>query len=228
MRLLLVEDDQLLGDGIRAGLRLQGWTADWVRDGEAGRQALEHDRFDAVILDLGLPRLDGIEVLKGLRAAGNDVPVLILTARDAVSDRIAGLDAGADDYLTKPFDLDELAARLRALIRRHAGHAEPVLRVGDLELNPAARSVARAGTAVDLTAREFGLLEALVQAGGRPLTRQRLEEVLYGWDDSAEGNVLEVHVHNIRKKLGKTLIVTVRGVGYRCATETELSQGGGA
>ncbi len=214
MRLLLVEDDPMLGSGLQAGLRQAGYTVDWLQDGLGADQALSDEVFDLVVLDLGLPRLDGIEVLRRLRQRGNDTPVLVLTARDAVSDRIEGLDCGADDYLIKPFDLDELNARLRALKRRHAGRSAPQIHHGNLTLDPAARSVTRDGTQVTLSQREFVLLLLLLENSGRVLTRERLENALYGWEGETESNALEVFIHHLRKKLGAELITTVRGVGY--------------
>lgn len=214
MRILLVEDDPLLGDGLRVGLGQEGYTVDWIRDGQAARLALETGSYVLVVLDLGLPRLSGLELLRALRAQGNGVPVLILTARDAVADRIAGLDSGADDYMIKPFDLDELAARIRALLRRRMGRASPVLRHGELALDPAAHRVTLAGEAVELSPREFALLQALLDNAGRVLSRAQLEESLYGWGEEVESNAVEVHVHHLRRKLGPELIRTVRGVGY--------------
>lgn len=215
MRILLVEDDELLGDGVRAGLSLAGCTVDWVRDGGAADAALAGDRFDAVVLDLGLPRLPGLEVLRRLRDRGDAVPVLILTARDSVGERVAGLDAGADDYLVKPFDLDELGARLRALYRRGQGVAEPLLRHGDLVLDPATRSVTAESATVELAPREFSLLQILMGASGRVVSRRRLMDSLYGWEGDVESNALEVHIHNLRRKLPSVVIKTVRGVGYK-------------
>lgn len=214
MRLLIVEDDPLLGDGIQAGLKQAGYSADWVRDGVAAEQALGNEAFDAVVLDLGLPRLSGLDLLRKLRAAGNAVPVLILTARDRVEDRVAGLDSGGDDYLVKPFDLHELAARLRALVRRSHGQAQPVLRIGELELDPAAHAVRFEGAPVDLSGREFSVLHALALNAGRVLSRDRLEQTLYGWGEEVESNAIEVHIHHLRRKLRADLIRTVRGVGY--------------
>ena len=196
MRILAVEDDPLLGDGIAADL------------------ALRSASHAAVVLDLGLPRMEGLEVLRRMRAAGNRTPVLVLTARDAVEDRIRGLDGGADDYVLKPFDLHELAARLRALIRRSAGEAATLLRVGEIELDPAARRVRFMGKSVDLPAREFALLQALMLASGRVLTREQLAERLYAWGEEVESNAIDVHVHHLRRKLAPALIRTVRGVGY--------------
>ncbi len=219
MRILIVEDDRLLGEGILAGLRQAGFQADWVQDGAAGLAALESEPFSAVVLDLGLPRLSGLEVLRALRKAGNATPVLILTARDTSEDVIAGLDAGADDYMVKPFDLGELAARLRALIRRAAGAAAPLLQHGALTLDPAARAVRWQGRAVELAPREFALLHELLLAAGRVLTRTQLEAKLYPWGEEVESNALEVHVHHLRKKLAADLIRTVRGVGYMVPRE---------
>jgi two-component system, OmpR family, response regulator QseB len=214
MRLLLVEDDSMLGEGVRRGLRQQGHAVDWVRDGEAAELAVAGEPYDVVLLDLGLPRKSGVEVLRELRRRGQRVPVLILTAQDAVGDRVAGLDAGADDYLVKPFDLDELAARIRALHRRSSGRAEPLIEHGALTLNPATHEVFLSGAPVDLSAREFSLLHALLEHPGRPISRARLEERLYGWGDQVESNAVEVHVHALRRKLGAERIKTLRGVGY--------------
>lgn len=214
MRVLLVEDDRLLGDGVKAGLTGAGFAVDWVRDGEAALAALGSESFAAVLLDLGLPRKDGVAVLAALRAAGNPVPVLVLTARDQVADKVRALDQGADDYVVKPFDLDELAARLRALVRRSQGRAEACLRHGELILDPAARTVSLKGEPVLLTSREFELLRMLLDGAGRVLTRRVLDEQLYAWGESVESNALEVHIHHLRRKLGSELIRTVRGVGY--------------
>ncbi|MEP7183574.1 MAG: response regulator [Betaproteobacteria bacterium] len=214
MRLLVVEDDRLLGDGIRAGLAQAGFAVDWVEDGRAAELALDAEPYALVVLDLGLPRRSGLEVLAGLRARGNRVPVLILTARDTVTDRVGGLDAGADDYLVKPFDLAELTARVRALVRRSAGGADPVLRVADVTLDPVARAVTRAGRSIDLAPREFALLHELMRHAGRVLSRERLERSLYPWDEEPGSNAIEVHVHHLRRKLGADLIRTRRGAGY--------------
>lgn len=214
MRILLAEDDQLLGDGIRAGLGLEGDTVDWVNDGLAADQALATDEFDLLVLDLGLPRKDGLEVLRGLRRRGDLTPVLILTARDKVADRVAGLDAGADDYLTKPFDLDELLARVRALTRRRTGRAAPLLQHGELQLDPATHLVLLGGAPVELAPREYALLRLLLEQRGKVLSRTRLVEALYGWDGDLESNAIEVHIHHLRRKLGNSLIRTVRGIGY--------------
>lgn len=214
MRILLVEDDPLLGDGTQVGLTQAGFAVDWVRDGVAAEAALAAEPHAAVVLDLGLPRLSGMELLRRLRARGKTVPVLILTARDAVADRVAGLDAGADDYLVKPFDLAELAARLRALVRRHHGAAAGVLRVGELELDPARHEVRFRGRTVDLGPREFALLQELMLNAGRVLSRQSLEQRLYPWGGEVDSNAIEVHVHHLRRKLAPGVIRTLRGVGY--------------
>ena len=214
MRILLVEDDLQLGDGLMVGLRQAGFAVDWVRDGHAADLALSTETFDLVVLDLGLPRLSGMEVLKRARDRGRTAPVHILTARDATGDKVSGLDAGADDYLVKPIDLDELAARIRALTRRSAGRAAPLLTHGNLALDPAAHSVTLAGQPVDLASREFSLLQLLLESAGRVLTRSQLEQSLYGWGDEPDSNALEVHIHHLRRKLGSELIRTLRGVGY--------------
>ena len=214
MRILLVEDDLQLGDGLMVGLRQAGFAVDWVRDGHAADLALSTETFDLVVLDLGLPRLSGMEVLKRARDRGRTAPVPILTARDATGDKVSGLDAGADDYLVKPIDLDELAARIRALTRRSAGRAAPLLTHGNLALDPAAHSVTLAGQPVDLASREFSLLQLLLESAGRVLTRSQLEQSLYGWGDEPDSNALEVHIHHLRRKLGSELIRTLRGVGY--------------
>lgn len=214
MRLLLVEDDAMLGDGVRAGLTLDGFTVDWVQDGVAAQLAIQAEPYALVILDLGLPKLAGLDLLKQLRQSGNTVPILILTARDTVADRVRGLDSGADDYLIKPFDLDELAARIRALLRRNTGRATPQIRHGDIVLDPAAHTVTASNTPVELSAREFAVLQALLESTGRVLSREQLEQQLYGWNDEVESNAVEVHIHHLRKKLGADLIRTIRGVGY--------------
>ncbi|MBL8438773.1 MAG: response regulator [Zoogloeaceae bacterium] len=214
MRVLLVEDDVLLGDGLAAGLRDAGLGVDWVRDGVAAEAALAAEQFAALILDLGLPRRDGLSVLSRLRQAGNPIPVLILTARDQVADKIGALDLGADDYVVKPFDLDEVAARLRALVRRAHGRAQVIIEHGDLRLDPAGRVLTQAGATVTVTPREFDLLQLLLENAGRVLTRRVLEEQLYTWGDAVESNALEVHIHHLRRKLGADLIRTVRGLGY--------------
>ena len=214
MRLLLVEDDALLGDGLDVGLAQAGFEVDWVRDGVAAVHAADAGGYAAVILDLGLPRMGGFDVLQRIRSRGLRLPVLILTARDAIDDRVRGLDAGADDYLVKPADLTELAARLRALIRRSKGEADPTLRIGAVELDPAARTVLHEGVPVALKPREFALLHELMLNAGRVLTRDQLEDRLYRWGDEIGSNSVEVHVHHLRRKLAPDLIRTVRGVGY--------------
>ena len=215
MRILLVEDDSLLGDGVRAGLRLADYAVDWVRDGEAARLALLDHAYQACVLDLGLPKRDGLSVLKDLRARGNHLPVLILTARDSSSDKIAGLDAGADDYLTKPFDLHELQARLRALIRRAGGAATPTLEHAGVVLEPASKRVLRDGQPIALSAREYALLHDLLSHKTHIRTRSQLEESLYAWGEETGSNTVEVYVHHLRKKLGTDFIRTVRGLGYQ-------------
>lgn len=214
MRLLLVEDDALLGDGIRAGLALDGYSVDWVRDGEAAHLALLTEEYSACVLDLGLPGRDGLSVLKALRARGKLTPVLILTARDTVQDKIKGLDMGADDYLLKPIDLNELQARLRALLRRASGEAAPLLTLGELALDPSGRRVTLAGKPISLSAREYALLHDLLSHKGRIRSRQELETSLYAWGEEVESNTVEVYIHHLRKKIGSDLITTVRGLGY--------------
>jgi DNA-binding response OmpR family regulator len=214
MRILLVEDDELLGDGLRAGLRHCGFAPDWLRDGLSARGALKTEDYAAVVLDLGLPRLDGLSLLREMRAGGDTVPVLVLTARDALTDKIDGLDSGADDYLVKPVDLDELAARLRALIRRAGGQAAPLLIVGGLELDPAARRARLNGQPLELPAKELAILEMLMRNAGRVISRAQLESALYGWSEGVESNAVEVHIHHLRRKLGAETIRTQRGLGY--------------
>jgi two-component system, OmpR family, response regulator QseB len=205
----------MIGEAIRAGLKREGFTVDWVRDGAAGAGVLGTEHFDLLLLDLGLPGSDGLRLLQGLRARGAALPVLIITARDAVSDRVAGLDAGADDYLIKPFDLDELAARIRALLRRKSGRSSASLAHLDVVLDPAGHRVTQAGAEVSLSPREFALLELLLERPGTILSRAQIEERLYGWGEEVESNAVEVHIHGLRRKLGAQFILTVRGVGYR-------------
>ncbi|MBD9422902.1 response regulator [Achromobacter sp. ACM04] len=214
MRILIVEDDPLIGDGLKNGLRLLGYAVDWFVNGKEGDQALRAVRYDAVVLDLGLPSEDGVTLLTRWRHAGIDLPVVILTARDAIESRIAGLDAGADDYLIKPITLDELAARLRAVTRRLAGKPEPIWRHGDLEYQPASHEARWKGLAVDLTVREAQLLELFLTHPSRVLTRDFIRDKLYDWDSGLESNALEVHVHHLRKKIHPKLIRTLRGAGY--------------
>ena len=205
----------MIGEAIRAGLRREGFTVDWVHDGEAASQVLRTEAFDLLLLDLGLPRRGGLEVLGAARAQGLELPVLIITARDAVSDRVQGLDAGADDYLVKPFDLDELAARIRALLRRKSGRTAPAIEHLGVALNPATHSVTRAGREIGLSPKEFALLQLLMERPGTILSRARIEERLYGWGEEVESNAVEVHIHGLRRKLGADYILNVRGVGYR-------------
>ena len=214
MRLLLVEDDAMIGASLRTGLQQLGYTVDWVRNGGAAESATETTEYDAILLDIGLPGKTGLESLAFWRKRNNPVPVLIITARDAVSDRIRGLDAGADDYLVKPFDLDELAARLRALLRRRAGRASPLIEHGALTLDPATHEVRLDGQPVNLSGREFALLHALLEKPGVPLSRSQLEDRLYGWEEEIGSNAVEVHIHTLRRKLGSDWIRNVRGVGY--------------
>ena len=214
MRVLLVEDDPLLGDGMQKSLGHLGFTVDWLRDGKQAEHALASEEYAAVVLDLGLPQLDGLAVLHSAREAGLRTPVLILTARDTKPDKLKGFSLGADDYVVKPVDMEELAARLHALIRRSGGHAAPNLCIGAIELDPTAHRVWRDGQVVELSAREFAILEQLMQNAGRVLTRAQLEESLYGWGDSVDSNTVEVFIHHLRKKLGADFIRTLRGIGY--------------
>jgi two-component system, OmpR family, response regulator QseB len=214
MRVLLVEDDRMIAQGLQTALRQDGYAVDWMGDGRAAEAALHSARFDLVLLDLGLPQRDGLSVLRELRRRGDATPVIILTARDDTQDRIDGLDAGADDYIVKPFDLEEVAARMRSVLRRANGRADPTIRVGDISLNPATHAVERAGVAVQLSAHEYAVLEALLQRPGAILSRTQLEDRLYGWDAPVESNAIEVYIHSLRRKLGSDAIRTLRGVGY--------------
>ena len=214
MRILVVEDDQTLGDGISRWLTESGYATDWMTGGKQGYAALESEDFDCVILDINLPDISGLDILRRMRKSGKQTPVLLLTACDMVSDRVTGLDSGADDYLTKPFDLDELSARIRALVRRRSGHADPVIRYRDIIIDPAARTVRNADRVVDLNSREFALLRMLIENAGKVLSRDRIEQNLYSWRDNVSSNAVEVHVHHLRKKFGNKLIRTVRSIGY--------------
>lgn len=219
MRLLLVEDDPMVGEAVREGLRQDGYVVDWVRDGRAAEAALAANAFALVLLDLGLPRKDGLDVLRSLRARREAIPVLVITARDTVQQRIEGLDAGADDYLVKPFDLDELSARVRALLRRASGRPQPVVDHGPLTLDPSTREVRLRGAPVALSAKEYALVEALTERPGIVLSRTQLEERLYGWGEEVSSNAIEVHIHNLRRKLGEDTVRNVRGVGYMIPVE---------
>lgn len=214
MRILLAEDDHGLGQALADGLRQLGYVVDWITDGSHAAAALTDTPYAAAVLDWNLPRLSGPDIIADMRRRRDDTPVLLLTARDDISDRVAGLDAGADDYVVKPVHLEELAARLRALLRRADGQVEPAIRVGALEVIPAARSARLAGTALELTAREYALLEMLVRRPGRAYSRSQLEEAMYGWDQEVASNSVEVHIHHLRQKLGVEWIRTLRGIGY--------------
>jgi len=214
MRILLVEDDHLLGTGIVTGLEQQNYNVDWYQQGKPALRSIKYETYDLMVLDLGLPDISGLTLLKQLRNQGSLLPVLILTAMDGVEDRIAGLDSGADDYLTKPFDLDEVYARIRALIRRMGGRANPIIEYHDIQLNPAAHTVTQASKPIDLSRREYDILLELFENMGRVMSRTRLEDALYSIDDDMASNAVEVHIHHLRKKLGSSLIRTIRGVGY--------------
>ena len=220
MRILLAEDDELLGNAVSEGLRSYGHIIDWVKDGLAAEKAIKTEVFDAVVLDIGLPKLSGFMVLERVRTEGINTPVLILTAREMIDDRVRGLDLGADDYLTKPFDLNELCARLRALQRRSMSRAMPLITYGDLTLDPASHIVSYKGEVISLPRREFALLQKLLDNSGRVLSREYLTQILYGWGDDVDSNAIEVHVHNLRKKFGNDFIRTIRGVGYMIDKET--------
>ncbi len=214
MRILVVEDDVMLGEGIVEGLKQHNYAVDLMQDGKMAELALDTGPYDAVVMDIGLPSKDGIAIVRSIRAKGNAVPVLLLTARDAVGDRVRGLDSGADDYLTKPFDLSELLARMRALVRRSAGRAEPKIKFESLELDPAAQTLTVNGEFIRLSRREFALLECLLENAGKVVSKTKLLEKLYGWDEEVDSNTLEVHIHNLRKKIQSKYIKTLRGVGY--------------
>ena len=214
MRVLLVEDDPLLGEGVELGIRKAGYAVDWVRNGELAETALLSEDYDLMVLDLGLPKKSGLEVLKDLRASGNKIPVLILTAMAGVEHRVSGLDAGADDYLPKPFDLSELYARLRALSRRNTGRTDTVIEYGDIQLDPAAYEVMKNGEKIDISRREYAVLFNLLENTGRVMSREMLEQTMYGWGEEVGSNAVEVYVHHLRKKLGNDVIRTIRGIGY--------------
>lgn len=214
MRLLLVEDDELLGDGVCMGLTQYGYVVDWVKDGQSALQAILLESFDTIVLDLGLPKRSGLEVLKAARAQNITTPVLILTAKDLVEDRVKGLDCGADDYLVKPFDLEELSARIRALQRRTSSRTDTTISFAGITIDPAARQAYLDNEALSLSRREFALLQKLLENPGKVISKEQLVQTLYGWGDEIDSNALEVHIHNLRKKLGKELIRTIRGVGY--------------
>jgi DNA-binding response OmpR family regulator len=214
MRILLAEDDAMIGDSVRTSLRQDGYVVDWVRDGRAAQAALAAEDFDLMLLDLGLPGRSGFEILHDLRQRRRRTPVIVITARDSIEDRIKGLDAGADDYVVKPFDLDELAARIRSALRRGAGLTEPEIVLGEVAVNPATREVRRGGQPVQLSAREYAIVEALMLRPGAILSRQQLAERMYGWGDEVESNTVEVHIHGVRRKLGADFIQNLRGVGY--------------
>jgi two-component system response regulator QseB len=219
MRILLVEDDQLLGDGVKNGLKQYGYTVDWLKDGEAARLALSSETFDLILLDIGLPKMSGLHLLQSIRREGINTPVLILTARESVEDRVKGLDSGADDYLKKPFDLGEVCARIRALVRRSSGRTESVIAYRNILLDPAAHSVKLEGEELVLPRREFALLQKLLENIGQVLSREQIAQSLYGWEEEVDSNALEVHIHNLRKKLNATYIRTIRGVGYMLEKE---------
>jgi two-component system response regulator QseB len=217
MRLLVVEDDPMIGDSLRRGLKLADFAVDWVQDGPAAELALHNGVYDMMILDLGLPGKSGLQVLQEMRRRGNELPVLIVTARDLVDDRVTGLNLGADDYLVKPFDLDELKARIHAVLRRQGGRGSPLIRYGPICLDPISHQVTLRGQAVALSSREFALLHALMSHPGAVLSLAQLEDALYGWNEEVASNAVEVHIHHLRRKLGSHAILNVRGVGYRVA-----------
>ena len=221
MRVLVVEDDEILGEAIQEGLRKDGYAVDWLKDGQIADQVLKSEEFDAIVLDLGLPKLHGIRVLENIRLRGSKVPVLILTARDSIEDRIKGLDMGADDYMTKPYDLNEVGARLRALQRRSVDRASPTIQYKSLTIDPVAHEVKHEGIPINLPRREFALLQKLIENKGKALSRDQLTQSLYNWDEDVDSNALEVHIHNLRKKFGSTLIRTIRGIGYMVEKEKE-------
>jgi two-component system, OmpR family, response regulator len=215
MRVLVVEDDEMIGRAVVAGLQNGGYTVDWVVDGQDAELALANQVYDLALLDLGLPRRNGLDILKGLRRSGSELPVVVITARDAIADRVSGLDNGADDYLVKPFDLDELLARARAVVRRREGRSSPQRVCGSLAIDSVTRSVVFHGAEVEISVREFALLEALMKEPGAVVSRQKLEDAVYGCGEEVGSNSVEVHLHHLRRKLTPELIRNVRGVGYR-------------
>ncbi|MCB1682155.1 MAG: response regulator [Rhodospirillales bacterium] len=219
MRVLVIEDDKIIGDGIVQGLGLEDYAVDWVEDVESAETALDTNEYGLIVLDIGLPDGSGFQVLKNLRSAGKDIPVLMLTAYDDLSFKVKGLDSGADDYLIKPFKLEELLARLRALRRRAGGRATPILDVDGVTLDPATKKVAKDGEGVSIGPKEFAILQILMENKGKVLTKAQIEDRLYGWDMEIESNTVEVHIHGLRKKLGKDFIETLRHVGYRVGSE---------
>lgn len=221
MRLLLIEDDELLGDAVRTGLKQFGYIVDWLKDGEIARQMLKSESFELIILDLGLPKLSGLALLQSIRQSGNTTPVIILTAMDSVDSRIKGLDSGADDYITKPFDLNELSARIRALTRRSQGRADTEIHYKNITLDPASHSVTMNNNLISIPRREFSLLLKLLENHGQVVTREQLMQSIYSWDDDVDSNTLEVHIHNLRKKLDATFIRTIRGIGYMAEKNTQ-------
>lgn len=215
MRILLVEDNEILGEGLVTGLKQHNYIVDWVKDGDTALHVITHEQFEVIVLDIGLPKQTGLEILKVMRAKNIHTPVLILTALDEFENRVLGLDSGADDYLTKPFDLEELCARIRALQRRSiSGRTEPIIKLGDLTLDPASRAVHKGEMQIELSRREFVLLHILLSNLGKVISREHLTQSLYGWEEDVDSNALEVHIHNLRKKFGPDLIITIRGVGY--------------
>lgn len=220
MRVLLIEDDELLGDAVKTGLTQFGYLVDWLKDGEIARAILKTESFELIILDLGLPKLSGMQLLQSLRQDQNKTPIIILTARDSVQDRIKGLDKGADDYMTKPFDLNELSARIRALVRRSQGRADSTLQYRNITIDPASHTVLVDDVPINVPRREFALLQKLLENDGQVLSRDQLMQSIYGWDDDVDSNTLEVHIHNLRKKLNATFIRTIRGIGYMAEKNT--------
>lgn len=220
MRFLLIEDDRMIGESLAKALKLAGYTVDWAETGENGRESLLQHAYDLLLLDLGLPDMSGLDLLRWLRGNGHTLPVLILTARDALGDRIAGLDGGADDYILKPFHLEELEARIRSALRRNEGRPRPELCAGDIVLDPVTRNCRRGDLSVVLSAKEYALLYALMEKPGIKLSRMQLEEKIYGWNDDIESNAVEYHIYQLRKKLGRSVIRNIRGIGYTIGADT--------